>query len=79
MTPFDLHPDANTIGSIAGGYQFTGSPARPPISRGLGIASIDWGCAVQITAAAAIGSGGEFSATDAETLYATTLFSLVLF
>ena len=27
------------------------------------IASIDWGCAVQVTAAAAIGSGGNFVAT----------------
>lgn len=46
-----------------------GRPARPPISHALAIASIDWGCAVQIAAAAAIGSGGEYSATNAETLY----------
>ncbi|KAF9648139.1 hypothetical protein BDM02DRAFT_3129310 [Thelephora ganbajun] len=32
------------------------------------IASIDWGCAVQIAAAAAIGSGGKYSVTSAETL-----------
>lgn len=27
------------------------------------IASVNWGCAVQVTAAAAIGSGGNFTAT----------------
>ncbi|RDX41178.1 APC amino acid permease [Lentinus brumalis] len=31
------------------------------------VASIDWGCAVQITAAASIGSGQTFSATNAQT------------
>ena len=42
---------------------------HPPISHGLAIASIDWGCAVQIAAAVAIGSDEEYSATDAEILY----------
>jgi len=42
---------------------------HPPVLHGLAIASIDWGCAVQIAAAAALGSGEEYSATDAETLY----------
>ncbi|CUA75899.1 putative amino-acid permease PB24D3,02c [Schizosaccharomyces pombe 972h-] [Rhizoctonia solani] len=32
-----------------------------------GIASIDWGCAVQVMAAAAIGSGGKFIATTGQT------------
>ena len=32
------------------------------------VASIDWGCAVQITAAASIGSNESFSATNAQTL-----------
>ncbi|OBZ74436.1 putative amino-acid permease C11D3.08c [Grifola frondosa] len=31
------------------------------------VASIDWGCAVQIAAAATIGSGGTFAATNAQT------------
>ena len=54
-----------------------GYPVRPPISHDLAIASIDWGCAVQIAAAAAIGSGEEYSATDAETLYVPAFFILV--
>ena len=33
------------------------------------IASIDWGCAVQIMAAATIGSNQQFSPTNAQTLY----------
>lgn len=33
------------------------------------VASIDWGCAVQIMAAASIGSGQTFTATSAQTLY----------
>lgn len=33
------------------------------------VASIDWGCAVQVMAAASIGSGGTFQATDAQLLY----------
>jgi hypothetical protein len=32
------------------------------------VASMDWGCAVQIMAAASIGSGLEFTATTAQTL-----------
>ncbi|KAF9644428.1 APC amino acid permease [Thelephora ganbajun] len=41
------------------------------------IASIDWGCAVQIAAAAAIGSGGKYSATNAETfgIYVTVVLT----
>lgn len=31
-----------------------------------GIASIDWGCAVQVMAAAAIGSNGSFRATTGQ-------------
>ncbi|KAF5326351.1 hypothetical protein D9611_000927 [Ephemerocybe angulata] len=31
------------------------------------VASIDWGCAIQVMSAASIGSGGEFSATNAQT------------
>ena len=50
-----------------------------PISHGLGIASIDWGCAVQIAAAAAIGSGEEYSATNAETLYVSASSVFLLF
>ena len=34
------------------------------------VASIDWGCAVQIMAAASIGSNQNFTATSAQTLYA---------
>ena len=34
-----------------------------------GIASIDWGCAVQVMAAASIGSGRSFEATTGQTLY----------
>lgn len=34
------------------------------------IASIDWGCAVQVMAAASIGSDLDFEATSAQTLYA---------
>lgn len=33
-----------------------------------GVASIDWGCAVQVMAAANIGSNGVFEATEAQTL-----------
>ena len=33
-----------------------------------GLAAIDWGCAVQIMAAASIGSGSNFQATNAQTL-----------
>lgn len=33
------------------------------------MASIDWGCAVQIMAAASIGSNESFTASNAETLY----------
>lgn len=32
------------------------------------VASINWGCAVQVMAAASIGSNQNFTATDAETL-----------
>jgi hypothetical protein len=32
------------------------------------VASIDWGCAVQVMAAATIGSGGTFSPTSAQLL-----------
>ncbi|KAI0668854.1 APC amino acid permease [Trametes maxima] len=41
------------------------------------VASIDWGCAVQITAAASIGSGQTFSATNAQTfgVYAAVVLS----
>lgn len=34
-----------------------------------GLASIDWGCAIQIMAAASIGSGMQFQPTTAQTLY----------
>ena len=34
-----------------------------------GVASIDWSCAVQVMAAANIGSGGIFEATTGQTLY----------
>jgi len=66
----DGFSDANTIGSIACEYKSMKSPrlSYNP-SHGLAIASIDWGCAVQIAAAAAIGSGEKYSATNAETLY----------
>ncbi|EIN05728.1 APC amino acid permease [Punctularia strigosozonata HHB-11173 SS5] len=42
-----------------------------------GLAGIDWGCAVQISAAASIGSNMSFSATTAQTfgIYAAILFS----
>lgn len=42
-----------------------------------GVASIDWGCAVQITAAASIGSGQTFVATQAQTyaVYVAVLLS----
>ena len=33
-----------------------------------GVASIDWGCAVQVMAAVTIGSGGSFRATPAQLL-----------
>lgn len=33
------------------------------------VASTDWACAVQITAAATIGTNGSFTATNAQTLY----------
>jgi len=33
-----------------------------------GLASVDWGCASSIMAAATIGSGGSFVATNAQTL-----------
>ncbi|KAI0717739.1 APC amino acid permease [Cerioporus squamosus] len=41
------------------------------------VASIDWGCAVQITAAASIGSGQTFTATNAQTfgVYAAVVLS----
>lgn len=39
----------------------------------IAIASIDWGCAVQITAAVAIGSEEGFVATDAQTLCVTEI------
>ncbi|CAE6514963.1 unnamed protein product [Rhizoctonia solani] len=41
------------------------------------IASIDWGCAVQVTAAATIGSGGNFVATTGQTygIYLAILFT----
>jgi hypothetical protein len=38
------------------------------------VASIDWGCAVQVMAAATIGSNGSFSATAAQTLYVPSSF-----
>lgn len=41
-----------------------------------GVASIDWGCAVQITAAASIGSGLKFQATPAQTLSVSFAFFL---
>ena len=37
-----------------------------------GVASVDWGCAVQIMAAASIGSNLSFSATMPQTLYVYT-------
>lgn len=37
------------------------------------VASVDWGCAVQIMAAVSIGSGLKFEATIAQTLYAANL------
>ncbi|KAF8325369.1 APC amino acid permease [Amanita rubescens] len=45
-----------------------------------GVASIDWGCAVQITAAASIGSGLKFQATPAQTfgVYSAVLLSHAL-
>ncbi|CAE6457090.1 unnamed protein product [Rhizoctonia solani] len=41
------------------------------------VASIDWGCAVQVTAAATIGSGGNFVATTGQTygIYLAILFT----
>ncbi|CUA75900.1 putative amino-acid permease PB24D3,02c [Schizosaccharomyces pombe 972h-] [Rhizoctonia solani] len=41
------------------------------------VASIDWGCAVQVTAAATIGSGGNFVATTGQTygIYIAILFT----
>jgi hypothetical protein len=41
------------------------------------VASIDWGCALQIMAAVKIGSGGNFSATNAQLLYVPTFFFLL--
>lgn len=67
--PFDPFADANTVGSISGEQNSMGSLRLAPISPCSAIASIDWGCAVQIAAAAAIGSGEKSSATTAETLY----------
>lgn len=46
-------------------FSFTDANTIGSIS---GIASIDWGCAVQIMAAASIGSGQTYSATRAQTL-----------
>ena len=63
-------PDANTVGSISSEFVLEFALfGFHPTSCDPGITSIDWGCAVQITAAAAIGSGGEYSATNAQTLY----------
>ncbi|KAB5594905.1 Amino acid permease [Ceratobasidium theobromae] len=44
------------------------------------IASVNWGCAVQVTAAAAIGSGGNFTATIGQTyaIYIAILFTHAL-
>jgi hypothetical protein len=42
------------------------------------IASIDWGAAIQIMAAAGIASNGSFSATNSQTLFVTPLFYLSL-
>lgn len=44
------------------------------------IASIDWGCAVQVTAAATIGSGGNYVATTGQTygIYLAILFTHAL-
>ena len=36
-----------------------------------GIASIEWGCAIQLMAAVSIGSGMTFRPTTAQTLYVT--------
>jgi len=49
-------------------YKITCSDANT-IGSIAAVASIDWGCAVQVMAAANIGSNGEFSATNAQTLY----------
>ncbi|KAG6906845.1 hypothetical protein DXG01_011724 [Tephrocybe rancida] len=49
----------------SGGHR---SPDANTIGSIASVASIDWGCAVQIMAAASIGSGGEFEATSAQTL-----------
>lgn len=38
------------------------------------VASIDWGCAVQVMAAATIGSGGSFEPTSAQLLYVVSGF-----
>jgi len=38
-------------------------------------ASVDWGCAVQITAAASIGSGETYVTTNAQTLCVTLLIN----
>jgi hypothetical protein len=37
------------------------------------MASIDWGCAVQVMAAAAIGSNGIFAPTNAQTLHVSPI------
>jgi hypothetical protein len=60
-----FRPDASTIGTIAGigTWQHIFSC---PLYWTAEAASIDWGCAVQITAAASIGSDQQFVATDAQ-------------
>jgi hypothetical protein len=66
---FDVLADANTIGSISGESNSMELLGCVPISHPSAIASVEWGCAVQIAAAAAIESGEKYSATTAQILY----------
>ncbi|KAG6914602.1 hypothetical protein DXG01_016378 [Tephrocybe rancida] len=59
-----------SMGELASAAPTSGGANANTIGAISAISSIDWGCAVQIMAAAGIGSGGEFEATSAQTLYA---------
>jgi hypothetical protein len=54
------------VKAISADYNFADANTIGSIAA---VASIDWGCAIQVMAAASIGSGGTFEATAAQTLY----------
>ena len=62
------HTQHRPRGHVASAYGLVGF--RRFIALDLA-ASVDWGCAVQITAAASIGSGQTYVATNSQTLYVT--------